>query len=111
LSVTGVAGSVFWFGVYIVVAPFILLRCPSVGLDTIENVKVPFALGSEPLSVIVSGFEPFVVIVKLLTIGDLVVLVNGETLLGAAPDGDEDFVRFDGGVIVIVVVVIIAPDP
>ena len=79
ISVAAVV-SIFGFGVYIVVLPFILLRCPSVGSETIENIKVPFALESEPFSLIMSGFEPFVATVKLLTIGGLAILVK-EALL------------------------------
>ena len=70
MNVSVAAMSVFGFRVYIVVLPFILLRFPSDGLETIENLNVPFALGSEPLRVTMSGFEPFVVNVILVTIGD-----------------------------------------
>jgi hypothetical protein len=45
VNVSVAAMFVFEFGVYIVVLPFILLRFPSDGLETIENPKVPFALG------------------------------------------------------------------
>lgn len=75
MNVSVAAVSVLGPGVYILVVSLILLRFPSVGLETIENIKVPFALGSEPLSVIRRGLEPFVATVKLLTIGDPVVLV------------------------------------